>query len=146
MTYQYKVMCGCECYIYAKFMHFSLLAWHNCCLKHLKDRIHKVQNVSSGEKSSPIFEIYKNYVWPHGCHIYNTVAYMAMTTMCTYTSKHHGLPHCKCVLCCCDKWPSIVQPSQEANKDITNTLSKIYFHFHRNFSCCTLRSQHLSYE
>ena len=28
MTYQYKVMCGCECCIYAKIVHSSLSLWH----------------------------------------------------------------------------------------------------------------------
>ena len=28
MTYQYNVMCGCECCISVKIMHSSLLLWH----------------------------------------------------------------------------------------------------------------------
>ena len=69
MTYQYKDMCGCKCFISAKRINYSLLIWRNSCLKHFKDRIHNVQNRMYGEISSPIFETYKNAVQPHGCHI-----------------------------------------------------------------------------
>ena len=50
-------------------MHFSLLMWHYCHLKHLKDRIHNAKNRRSGELSSRLFETYKNAVRPHGYHI-----------------------------------------------------------------------------
>ena len=50
---------------------------------------------------------------PHGCHIYNTTEYMAMEKMCPCTYEHHGITHWKYVLRCCDKYPSIVLPSQE---------------------------------
>ena len=40
MSYQYKVMCGCECCISAKSMHSSLLTWRYFCLKHRTDRSH----------------------------------------------------------------------------------------------------------
>ena len=69
MTSRYKVICSCECCIYAKSMHSSLLTWRDCRLKHPKDIIHNAQNRRSGEISSRIFETYKNYVQPHGCHI-----------------------------------------------------------------------------
>ena len=78
MTSQYKVMSCCEFCIYAKIMHYSLLTWRNGRLKHLKYIIHNAQNRRSIEISSRIFETYKNVVQPHGCHIYNTSADMAM--------------------------------------------------------------------
>ena len=37
---QYKVMCGCECYISNRNMHSSLFIWCDFHLKHLKDRSH----------------------------------------------------------------------------------------------------------
>ena len=37
MSAQYKVMCGCEYYIYAKIIHSSLLSWRDRYLKKLKD-------------------------------------------------------------------------------------------------------------
>ena len=44
----------------------------------LKYRSQNAQNKRSSEISSHIFETYKNAVRPHGCHIYNTAADMAM--------------------------------------------------------------------
>ena len=78
MTYQYKFMCVCECFIYAKNIHSSLLTWRDRLLKQLKDRSHNTQNKRYGEISSHIFETYINAVQPHGYHIYNTVTEMAM--------------------------------------------------------------------
>ena len=78
MTARYKLMCGCECFISAKIMNSSLIT---CIYYHLekpKDRSHNVQNRRYGEISSCIFETYKNYVLPHGFHIYNTTACMTM--------------------------------------------------------------------
>ena len=63
---------------------------------------------------------------------------MAMPKMCTCTSKHHELLHWKCVLYCCDKWPSIVIPSHEANKDTTNTCLTIIFHVYHNVLHCNM--------
>ena len=34
----YKVMCGYECWIFAKSMHSYLLSWNNCYLKNLKTK------------------------------------------------------------------------------------------------------------
>ena len=33
MSTRYKIMCGCECCIYAKSIHSSLLSWHDRYLK-----------------------------------------------------------------------------------------------------------------
>ena len=40
MNSQYKVMCGCECFISAKSMHCYLLKCSDCRLKHIKYRSH----------------------------------------------------------------------------------------------------------
>ena len=101
MTDWYKVMCGCECCIFTKCMNSSLLTWRGCHLKHLKDRSHNAQNRSSGGISGPSFETHINAVQPCVCHIYNNTADIDMTTMCPWTSKHHWLPHFKCVIHCC---------------------------------------------
>ena len=100
-------MCGCECCIFSKSIHFPLLTWKDFRLKHLKDRSQNSQNRRSGEISSCIFERYNNTVRPHGCHIHNTYTGMDMVTMCNCTSTHHGIPHWKLVLSCCEKCPSI---------------------------------------
>ena len=129
---QYKLMCGCDCFITAKIIHYYLLSCWDCHLKQLKDQIQNAQNWRSGEIVSSIFETYKNYVRPHGCHIHNTVADMAMAKMFPCISTHRGQPHWKCVLRCCDKLLSIFIPSQESNKDTTNICSTISFHVHKN--------------
>ena len=66
---------------------------------------------------------------------------MAMSTMCPCTSKHHRLPHFKCVLGCCGACPIIVLPSHEANKDTTSTCPTIIFHVYRNATCCTVHGR-----
>ena len=45
---RYKVMCGCECSIYAKIMNESLLSWSDRYLKKLKDLSKNAQNRRSG--------------------------------------------------------------------------------------------------
>ena len=69
MASRYKVMCGYECCISPKSIHYSLLTWRDNCLKHLKYRSHNAQNRRSGKISSRIFETYNNAVQPHGFHI-----------------------------------------------------------------------------
>ena len=44
MTSLYKVMGGCECFIYSKSKHSSLLTWRDRCLKHVRDRSHNARN------------------------------------------------------------------------------------------------------
>ena len=61
---------------------------------------------------------------------------MAMKTMCTFPSAYHALPHCKCVLFCCDKCPIIVIHSQESNRDSPHICPTMRFHVYRNISCC----------
>ena len=59
MSARYKVVCGCECFIYTKRIHAPLLSWHDRYLKKLKDQIQNSQSRSSGEKSHHICETYK---------------------------------------------------------------------------------------
>ena len=70
MSAQYKVMCGCECCIYAKSIHSSLTSWRHRYLKKLKEKNQNSQIRSSGEKAHNIYETYKNTLIPHGHHIY----------------------------------------------------------------------------
>ena len=44
MTCRYKVMCGCECFVFSKSMHSYLLKWLDFRLKQLNDRSHNAQN------------------------------------------------------------------------------------------------------
>ena len=138
MSVRYKVMGGWECFISTESMHYSLLRGRDSHLKKLKYQIHNAQNKRSGELENYVFEIYKNYVRPHGCNIHNTATEMEMETMCTCNYTHNGLLHWKCVLRCCERFPSIRIPSQDENRDTTNTYPTIIFHFYRNLSCCTV--------
>ena len=93
MSARYNIMCGCECCIFAKSIHSSLLSWRDRYLKKLKDRRQNAQSRRSGEKSHHIYETYKNTVITHGRHIYAKESYMANATMCIYTQSDHELPH-----------------------------------------------------
>ena len=73
-----------------------------------------------------------NSIRPCGYHIYDTSSYMSVEKNFPFTNKHNGIPHWKCVLHCCDKCPSIFQPSQEANKNTTQAYSTIHFNVYRN--------------
>ena len=52
---RYKIMCGCECCIYTKSIHSSLLSWRDRHLKKLKDQIQNAQSRRSGEKAHHIY-------------------------------------------------------------------------------------------
>ena len=108
-------------------MHSSLLIWCDSHLKHLNDRRHNTQNRRSVELSSRLFETYKYDVRPHVCHIYNSDTDMDMVTIFPCPSQHHGLPHWKFALQCCDKFLIISLSPKDINKDATNTFSTIYF-------------------
>ena len=71
-------MCGCECFITAKIIRYSLLTWRDIYLKQLKDKSNNAQNRRSSEIESRIFEKYKNSVRPNSCYIHNTSTYMSM--------------------------------------------------------------------
>ena len=80
-----KVMCGCECCISAKSVHFSLFVCRDNCPKKLKYKSHNAQNSRLGEMISSIFDTYKNDVTPHGIHINKTESEIAMATIFTST-------------------------------------------------------------
>ena len=109
-------MCGCECSIYAKSIHPSLLSWRDRYLKKLKDKFQNAQSRRSSEKSHHIYETYKNTVMTHGRHIYARANDMENATMCTYPHSDHAQTHWKCVLQCCAECPYINLPDQETNK------------------------------
>ena len=59
MSARYKVVCGCECYIYTKNIHSSLLSWCYRYLKNLKYLSQNAQNRRSGEMANSLFETYE---------------------------------------------------------------------------------------
>ena len=50
----------------------------------LKDQSCNAQNRRSGEIVSCLFETYKNYVMPHGNHMFQTESDMARAKMCAH--------------------------------------------------------------
>ena len=84
MSALYKVMCGCECCIYAKSVHSPLLSWSDKYLEKLKNQSQNAQNRRYGEKAHHIYETYKNTVMAYGRHIYAKSSDMTQATMCTY--------------------------------------------------------------
>ena len=88
-------MCGCECCIYSKSMHSSLLSWRESFFEKTQDQICNSQKIRSGEMSNNLFEIYKHYVTPHRNHMFQTESDIAMVTMCEYIPSNYELPHWK---------------------------------------------------
>ena len=131
-------MCGCECFISEKSAHSSLLTRCGLHLQQLKDQSHNSQNIRSGEIVSRIFETYKNSLRLHCYHIHNTAIDVAMATIYTCLYINHGILQWKCVLCCCNKFPIIVIPIQEANKYTTFMFPTISFLVYKKLSCCTM--------
>ena len=62
MYARYKVMCGCECCIYAKSIHSSLLSWRDRYLKKLKYKSQNSQSRRSGEKAHHTYTTYRKSV------------------------------------------------------------------------------------
>ena len=90
-----------------------------------------------GENKIRIYETYKNKVMPHGIHIYAKAYDMENVTMCAYSQSDHALPHWKCVLKCCAKFPSINLHDQETDDLYPNTSPSIYFHIYHLIELCT---------
>ena len=134
---RYNIMCGCECCISAKSIHFSLLSWRDRYLKNIKDKIRNDQIRRYGEKSHHIYTTYKNTVMPHGRHIYAKSYDIEKATMCTYPQSGHAIPHWKYVLRCCAKCPCVNIPDQETTKKHEETTPSIRFHIYHIIGRCT---------
>ena len=122
-------MCGCECCISSKSIHYSLLSWRDC-YKKLKSQSQNSQNRRSGEKENHIYETYKNTVITHGRHIYDKASDVAKATMCSYPHSDHALPHWNCVLRCCAKCPYVNPTDQETDYQYSDTTPSICFHIY----------------
>ena len=138
----YKVMCGCGCWVFSKIIHTSLLTWSDFHLKNLNTKVttHKTDDLVKYQVIflKPIITIQVHSFF----HVNNTASDMSNTTKCNFPSKYNVVPHCKCMLSCCVKWPHISIPSQEANRETTSTCPIIGFRVYRNVSCCTLNVIH----
>ena len=75
-------MRGCECCIYYKIMHSSLLSWRERVSKTVKDQFCNKKNRRFSEIANNLFETYKNSVMPHEKHMFQTTYDMEMEKMC----------------------------------------------------------------
>ena len=98
--------------------------------KNLKYQRQNAQNRRSGGKSNRIYETYKNTVMPHGRHIYANAYNVSKAVMCAYLQSDHALPHWKCGMGCCAKFPSVNLPDQETDDQYSNTSPSIRFHIY----------------
>ena len=66
--------------------------------------------------------------------------------MYTYPHSYHALPHWKCVMPCCAKFPSVNLPYQETDDQYSNTSPYINFRiYHITARCSTCRRLTLYY-
>ena len=72
----------------------------------------------------------------HGRHIYAKAYDMAKETMCVYPQSDDALPHCKCVLQCCAKFPSLNITDQETDDQYPNPSPSIRFHIYHLTARC----------
>ena len=63
-----------------------------------------------GGKQIFVYETYKNMVITHGSYICAKASDTEKATMCAYLQSYHTLPHCKCAMRCCAKFPSVNIP------------------------------------
>ena len=61
---------------------------------------------------------------------------MAKATLCAYSKSDHALPHWKCVLQCCAKFPRINLPDQETDDQYLDTSPSIRFHIYHIIASC----------
>ena len=62
---------------------------------------------------------------------------MAKATMYAYSQSDHALPHWKCVLQCCAKFPSINFLDQETDDQYPDTSPSIRFHIYHMIASCS---------
>ena len=130
-------MCGCECCIFSKSIHSSLLSCCDRYLKKLKDQIPNAQTRRSGEKENRIYETYKNTVMPHGRYIIDKASDMEKSTMCEHPQSYHALQHWKYVMRGCVKCTSVNLPDEETDDQYSDTSTSISFHIYHLIKCCS---------
>ena len=74
---------------------------------------------------------------PHGRHIYAKAYKLTKATICEYSHSYHELPHWKCVLRCCAKFPRINLTDQETDDQYPNTSPSSRFHIYHLIGSCT---------
>ena len=61
---------------------------------------------------------------------------MVEETICAYPQSDHALPHWKCVMWCCAKFPIVNIPDQETDDQYSNTSPSVLFHIYHLFARC----------
>ena len=89
-----------------------------------------------------LFDTHRNYIMTHGDHMFQTASDMGMEKMCAYPLSNYVLPHCKCVLHCCVKFPWIDLPSPESDQHYYNVFPTIIFHMHQHIARFTVHGKH----
>ena len=82
---------------------------------------------------------------PHGCHIYAKASDMSKATRYAYPQSDNALPHWKCVLRCCAKFPCLNIPDAETYDQYSDTSPSIIFHMYHLIYCCTSHGRILQY-
>ena len=129
-------MCGCECCISDKSIHYSLLSWRDWYLKNSKIKYKMLKIEGPVKNKICIYETYKNTVMPHRRRIYGKAFYIKKATMFAYPQSDHAFPHWKCVFKCCAKCPCVSLPDQETYYQYSNTTLSVLFRIYRLISCC----------
>ena len=57
--------------------------------------------------------------------------------MCAYPQSYHELPHWKCVMRCCAKFPIIHLNDQETDDQYSGTSRSIRFHIYHIIARCS---------
>ena len=74
---------------------------------------------------------------PYGRHIHAKAYDMSKATMCIYPQSAHALPHWKCVLWYCAKFPCINLLDQETDNHYSEITPSIRFHIYHIIGRCT---------
>ena len=115
--------------------------YHGVMVFLLQDQSCNSQMRTFGEISNHVFETCKNYVMPHGKHMFKTSYDMAMATMCIYPSSKYSFPHWKCFLGCCSRCLCIYLPIPESDKHNTNVSPTIRFHVYHLIAHCNVHGK-----
>ena len=60
---------------------------------------------------------------------------MAKATICAYSQSYHALPHWKCLLLCCAKFPNSNIPDHETDDKHPNPSSSISLYIYHLINC-----------
>ena len=88
-----------------------------------------------------LFETYNNSAIPNSKNIFKTESDMAIEKICAYPSSNFALPHWKCVLFCCAKFPRIDLLSLKLYQHNSHVSPTICFHVYKQIAHCTVHGR-----